>query len=384
MYRIKLLLGVLLLAILCGCKDGSVNNPAPKFEIITFENRELLKEMKFSDLYSDVRFFKFQTHNRSNFTSINKVVFSNRYVFVLDRVQNNDVFIFLRDGEFIGKLTDVKGDQTELNSPTDIFFNHNDFVLTVLNNHNCLNSYYIEENDSIVYKDRKIIPKKLCPFSIMEYNYGDNLAIISGGNTYNLCLTDKKFNKSELYFPSLGSQFAVVLNNGLSSSGEKVLYQKFLNDTIFIIDHMSVYPYKIFKYVQKISLDSILNLSDPVVRSREISRLYKTSYYFEKGNSFYLKYVSDINEFYLIRNQSGSYFHFKRNSLINDFYGTTSFNCIGVDTFTDSYVFSIPAEKLLRYAESQNSDIQETYIQKIKDLNLTENDNEILIFAKMK
>lgn len=383
MYKLRLIISILLISLLFGCKDKNVNSFSNR-EIISFDTLGFINDIRLSEIFNDVYFIKLQSGKNSNFTKINKVVFSKRYIFILDLGQSNDLLVFLRDGRFITKLTDLLGEHPELNLPTDLFFNENKSYLTLLNDHNCMDSYYVGQNDSIVFKDRKIIPEKLSPFSIVEYNNGDNFAIISGGETYNLCLADKKFNNSEFFFPSMGPLYTVILNHGLSFSGQNILYQKFLNDTIFRIDHMSVLPYKIFQYDHQVPLDSIFDLSDPIIRQREIARMYKTSFYFENNKSFYLKYVSDDNEFYLIRDQSGAYFHFKRNSLINDFYGTSSFNCIGVDTTTNSYVFSIPAEKLLRYAVAQHTDIQATYIEKIKALNLNENDNEVLIFAKMK
>ena len=100
MKKMILSLGMALLA-LCGCKETSSVKESEDRIAVDITQPE--KNLKMSDLFSDIKYVKLETTSESLIQYINRVLDFDGNLLVVDR-DNQSLLLFDKDGRFIKKI----------------------------------------------------------------------------------------------------------------------------------------------------------------------------------------------------------------------------------------------------------------------------------------
>jgi len=144
-----------------------------------------------------------------------------------------------------------------------------------------------------------------------------------------------------------------------------------MNDTVYAISDLGLFPLYIFDFKPHNSLNSIY---DNEIFAKHSAQ---ANFFFFIDNTFYLKYSINRKDYFLIRSNNGSIHNFSLANLENDIYGSLNLNCIGVDPITKTYVFYSSSLLLNRHLES--SFINRRYETIIKKIETGVDDKLILV-----
>ena len=350
-------------------------------EIINIKEIPLSKPTAISQIFNDFNFLPLETNSQSILGGIDRMLFTRDHIYILDWLVARDIFIFSRTGQFITNLGSLGKGPGEFTNPTDFFLTPTGQI-GLLDNGQFVH-YYEFDNKNIRYIKSKEIPPEIGPFEVANIDLaGTNLALIAGFKNPNLCITDETFSKTSFYFPYLGYNFSIGLSNGLNRNNNTLLYRRYLNDTIFkIVDTMPI-PHKIIHFDNNISLSQLIGLPQEQQKEQIMSRS-KINMYFEHSDTYYFKYSKNSDETYLIKTKDGTLIHLSKSDLKNDVYGSKGFYCIGVDQYTDSYIFITTPANLMNIIETKPEILHTESLNKIKNLSLKEDDNYVLVMLKM-
>jgi hypothetical protein len=121
----SIILGIYLILISCGTKDD------PNI-IKLFIDIDDIQEMNYSDIFDSYEIIPLETSQDILIGEIDKVLFSDDLIFVLDKRITKTVFAFGKEGKFRFKITSQGFGPGELYSPTNITLNHDKQELVVV------------------------------------------------------------------------------------------------------------------------------------------------------------------------------------------------------------------------------------------------------------
>jgi len=380
---IKITFFIFFLLYLTGCLNSNNHPSNPNDtnpETIRVKDIDLQGDIKAGDVYDQVQFIKLETTNKSLFGKIDRIILTKDNIFILDWLISKDIFVFNRSGKFITRFGQRGKGPGEFISPSDFYIDSINKTIVVLDNGEYLHSYKLINNTLEFVKTEKI-PQEIGPFEVTKIDTNGNFAFICGRTNPNLCITDNKFRNIKYHFPYYNRNFSALLLYSLVYSDKYVLYQRYLNDTIFkLIDNL-VIPHIVFDFEQPFTLKNLLKM-DNTNQLENMDKMYKLGSYFELNNMFIFSYSHLGKVFYLFRNQNNQYMHTSKVDFINDIYGSGNLNCKGIDPLTKSFIFTASPINILNVLNSHPEKLNIKYKRMLNSMNLNDTDNTILVLLK--
>ena len=258
------------------------------------------KEISIDDLIDSIRYIPLQTTTKESLIAgIDKLIYTDDYVFILDKTTSNNnanVLIFSSDGTFIKKIPTGGGPQ-DISRPQDVAIDEEQGYLIVYNK-NELSFYDYQGN----FAKRELLPFYFCNFKVIPNGY----LFVSEAGYYNVHLdelsdlqvliTDKNFRIISAGLPFHYSKHLLYSTEKyVSSLGKKVNFAFKYSDKIYqYVDTLSVLE----KYWLDFSEKGIPNKYLKMSSVEGYDAIKKNNYYFFMGE--YLE--NDTHESFKISN----------------------------------------------------------------------------------
>lgn len=371
----------LLLAYSCtDLNKSKADNEEIATEIIQVEEAKDIGEALASSMFPTFDLIKLEANDEAVFGNIDRIRFYNERIFILDSDVAGKLLVFDRSGKYINTIGGKGKGPGEITGPMDFYIDTVKNTISILDMETSIKVYSLA-TDRFEFQNTSNIPAKIGSFKIAPLPDNKH-AFITGGNNPELCITDKNFTNLDFYFPYTSRKFSILLREGLNYGYNNVIFRRYANDTIYSLSEGKPKPYRIFDFNQPVSFNKLLNLSESI-QNDMLTKYSLINLYFESGSQFYLKYSINSKEFFYIRNPKGDIFHFSKENLRNDLFGTKDLYCIGVDQHTRSFIFKITPSILLKLVRTKPESLHQESLNKIKNLNLNEDDNYVLVMLKM-
>lgn len=326
------------------------------------------KGLKLSDLVSsEIEVIPLPNQDGSGevvyINSINKLSFTDEYIFVLDYIFAGKLFQFTRDGEYVGSIGsrgEAPGQYLQI-----MDFEIKNDTITVLDFRKLL-SYNI--SGEYIGTSRL---EDLAPSGFSSFEKGFALLGSEFGVDH-LNLASKDLSVKKTFFPYGTRVMNPLIINPLFKNGSgDLIFRRHLNDTLFEIKGIEKpEPYLIIDY-RGLKLDPkiILENENPERYYSEVRTNYAiTHYYYESDNYQYLAFFYDNEKWiYIYSNLTGKSILFKNSELLNDI--TQDPNSYLVGVYENRFVFGAKPDRVLASLKSQedliNDDAYLTRLQQI-------------------
>lgn len=369
----KTLFAIFLFSFLTACTTNRNHTDPIKTvaETITISDEQILNQCYLSSIIDTALFIKLESDPNDNFR-IKRISFSDQFIFVLWE-RSNSICVYNRKGDFLIELNRYCN-QLSFADPSNLFYDSETKLLYILYEDCVIVKCNLALNGTI-----KSITSEKIPINsvndIVKIPGSDFFGLSLHNAEIDLILTsslsmDRNHIFREAKIPS-SSNKTVVLRNAFVTDGQRCCFRKYMNDTVYAISDLGLFPLYIFDFKPHNSLNSI---NDNEIFAKHSAQ---ANFFFFIDNTFYLKYSINRKDYFLIRSNNGSIHNFSLANLENDIYGSLNLNCIGVDPITKTYVFYSSSLLLNRHLES--SFINRRYETIIKKIETGVDDKLILV-----
>lgn len=350
--------------------------------------------LRVSTLIYDYKFVSLETTPKSLIGEINKIIYYNDRLYIVDRFSSNAIFVFNSDGKFLFRVGSSGKKMGQYTYPHDVIIDSLKGRLLVLDSEmGRINSYGL--NDGLFIESEEI-PIKATRFIKYSGYYG----FVSAGKGGSLVITDSKFNQLMGFFPDEKGAVKTVHQPFHQINDTLLLFQLNYNDTIFRIRKAHVTPYrKIIYGEQGITYEDKQSLST----NEDITNKFRTKritfrYYFETRRHVLFTFLQNKNYFLVLQEKGTEKITiFPVNEVRNDVTFEDTFPQIMGTTKDDEIIAVLPEPNKINFSidkfMSNNPEISDSVvrlnIEKIKQMqttNLLTNSpiNPILVFFKLK
>jgi hypothetical protein len=381
--KIPFIIITITLLLAYSCTDltkNTVDNEEIAPEVIQVKNEKVSGEALASKIFPIFDIIQLETNDEAIFGSIDRIMFYNDRIFILDSDVAGKLLVFDRTGKYINTIGGKGKGPGEIIAPMDFYIDTIMNAIHILDMETSIKVYSLD-TDRFEFQNTSNIPATVGSFKLAILP-DNKLAFITGGNNPELCITDENFKNSDFYFPYTSRKFSIILREGLNYGYSNVLFRRYANDTIYSLPEGKPKPYRIFDFNQPVSFNKLVNLSESV-QNEMLTKYSLINLYFESDSQFYLKYSINSKEFFYLRNPKGDIYHFSKENLNNDLFGTKNLYCIGVDQHTKSFVFMIAPSYLLKLIQTKPESLHRESLNKLNELHLKEDDNNVLVMLKM-
>ncbi len=370
------------LLLVCSCTD--LKNKADKKEIVSEvikvnDEKDRGKTIA-SDIFPLFDFIKLETNDEAIFGNIERIIFYNDRIFILDSEVAGNAQSFDRSGKYITTVGGKGKGPGEIIYPMDFYIDTLKKTINILDMGTSIKVYSLA-TDCFEILNSSEIPATIGSFKTAPLP-DNKRAFITGGKNPELCIADKSFKNLDFYFPYTSRKFSILLREGLNYGNKNVIFRRYANDTIYNLSEGKPTPYRVFDFNQPVSYNELVNLSESA-QNEMLTKYSLINLYFESDSQFYLKYSINSKEFFYLRNPKGEIYHFSKEKINNDLFGTKNLYCIGVDQYTKSFVFMITPSYLLKLVQTKPESLHPESINKLNQLHLKEDDNYVLVMLKM-
>ena len=238
-----------------------------------------------STLAESYRLLPLETNDASLLGGINKIVYQDSLIFLLDKRFTSKVFAFTaNDGKFVRKLGKIGNGPGEYSNIDDISIDKENRQIHILADRNRLITYTL---------DGDYVTTKQLPFMATHMEYMNNrlFFVCDLTDMDNLLITDMDFNILSSHFPNevYKSNYRILLHP-LQKKENELLFHRFLDNRIYRINldgELSV-AYQIDFGANSMSLEDIDNLTE-----KELKEIMKT----KVGN---VKYFTETDKYAFI------------------------------------------------------------------------------------
>ncbi|MDD2529408.1 MAG: 6-bladed beta-propeller [Lentimicrobiaceae bacterium] len=370
------------LLLVCSCTD--LKNKADKKEIVSEvikvnDEKDRGKTIA-SDIFPLFDFIKLETNDEAIFGNIERIIFYNDRIFILDSEVAGKLLVFDRSGKYITTVGGKGKGPGEIIYPMDFYIDTLKKTINILDMGTSIKVYSLA-TDCFEILNSSEIPATIGSFKTAPLP-DNKRAFITGGKNPELCIADKSFKNLDFYFPYTSRKFSILLREGLNYGNKNVIFRRYANDTIYNLSEGKPTPYRVFDFNQPVSYNELVNLSESA-QNEMLTKYSLINLYFESDSQFYLKYSINSKEFFYLRNPKGEIYHFSKEKINNDLFGTKNLYCIGVDQYTKSFVFMITPSYLLKLVQTKPESLHPESLNKLNQLHLKEDDNYVLVMLKM-
>lgn len=364
MDKFNLLFFIIFLFILsCQSKEKS-----PGLNTLYIDLTKEKKQLKLSDFVSsEIEMIPLPNQDESGevfyINSINKLTFTDEYIFVLDYIFAGKLFQFTRDGEYVGSIGsrgEAPGQYLQI-----MDFEIKNDTITVLDFRKLL-SY----NISGEYIGTSLL-EDLAPSGFSSFEKGYAL-LGSEFEVDHLNLASKDLRVEKTFFPYGTRVMNPLIMNPLFKNGNgDLIFRRHLNDTLFEIKGIEKpKPYLIIDYGGlKLDPKIILENENPERYYSEVRTNYAiTHYYYESDNYRYLAFFYDNEKWiYIYSNLTGKSILFKNSELLNDI--TQDPNSYLVGVYENRFVFGAKPDRVLASLKSQEDLIKDdVYLTRLQQI----------------
>ncbi len=320
----------------------------PALRELSVNLNDEIKSVQFSELVREAAKFIFlETNETCLIGKIDKVIFTEKYIYILDTFISEAVFIFDKEGKFVKKLASQGEGPNEYIRPMDIVVEEE--KVWILDNGRTIKIFD--------FSGTKVDEIDLTTFSAIKFDSlkeAKVFAFISGDIDDNLIIADKNGGKIGSYFPYLSRRVVRVIINPIfkNYSDDKIIYRREFNDTLYAINSDGLLnPYIHINYGEytlgkEFDVD---NLSDENLKKYSL-----TLNYYENLNNEYLVF-SQNNDFWIrIYDKAGDISKlFKYTTYENDL--TIEKDSYIIGTTKDHFIYQVNPNSLKPHEESINS-----------------------------
>lgn len=353
------------------------NDETPELQELSVNLDDEMISIQFSELIKEKPQFIFlETNENSLIGKIDKVVITEKYIYILDTFIAGAIFIFDKEGKFIKKLSSQGEGPNQYIKPTDILVEEE--KVWVLDNGRTIKIFD--------FSDTKVDEIDLTSFSAIKFERikGEKVfAFITGGLDDNLVIADRNGDRTASYFPYISRRADRIIINPIYKSyvDDKIIYRREFNDTLYAINSTGMlHPYKYINY-GKYALGKKFDRDN---HSEEDLKNYAlTRYYYETMINEYL--VFSINNEFWIRiydKASDTSKLFKYTTYENDL--TIEKDSYIIGTTKDHFIYQVYPNSLKTNEELiKSSKIDQLSSEFLDNLSkLKSDDNPVLMLVK--
>jgi len=351
---------------------------------------------KSSELIEDYYYVKLETIDTMNLIGrIDKVVFYNKKIFILDRSISKAIFIFTEQGDYLSKIDQLGEGPGEFREPYDFIINSKSNQIIVYCKKNMklicydLNGEFNTESKiELSFRSFEMNQDNYCFFTHSIYNYlerygevpYDFIALDFSGN-----LLTKQFSNSM----EIGKSVIVFTHNKYFTLKNNDIFLSWIfNDTIYKISKENkAVPFCYFDFGEHSIPEQVINNNDDIYIYKDVvmDGLYWSKYGpFEATDSLFMIQISagisdeTQNNFYfvLFAENLVSKIIFKEIEIENDD-GVFSFP---VTTYNDYFVSVVYPEEVIFIKENKGD--KKLPILKGLEGKIRKFDNPVLMFTK--
>ncbi len=361
----------------CTTKSGSEKQ---EVETVTIDLSQELDKLNLSDLIAeDIRIIPLETTDRSLIGKVSKVLATADYIFILDMLMAQSIFMFSKDGKFIRKIGESGPGPKEIGRPIDFFIENQEIFVLDMETH--IKTFDFEGN---FIESREVNPRGGIGFS--KLNGSGVFAFITGNADFNLDITDHDFKVIHSYFPYQNRRIDAGIINPLfrNEADGTLIYRRNMNDTLYSINSGGeLIPYRMFDFGNKsIRQDLLPKEEDDPFWNNQMNAFAQIWYYFETASHGYLAFALN-EEFWtgLHSKNTGEVKLFKRTSLWNDV--TLENNSYPVGVFQDHMIFLVEPRNIIKGIADASADPTLGH-PKVRELakNLDPDSNPVLLLVK--
>lgn len=248
-------------------------------------NGELWSCTEFSDnplilstLVESYRLLPLETNDASLLGGINKIVYQDSLIYLLDKRYTSKVFVFTaNDGKFVRKFGKIGNGPGEYTNIDDFSIDNENRHIYILADRNRLITYTL---------DGDYVMAKQLPLMATHVEYMNNrlFFVCDLTDTDNLLITDMNFNLLSSHFPNdvYKSNYRILLHP-LQKKENELLFHRFLDNRIYRIDYngeLSV-AYQIDFGANSMNLEDIDNLTEKGLKDMMKTKVGNVKYFTE-------------------------------------------------------------------------------------------------------
>lgn len=371
----QIIWGIVCLIQLLSCTEQKNKEASELLEFSVNINNEI-KSVQFSDLIKETpKFIFLETNAASLIGKIDKVVITEKYIYILDTFIAGTIFIFDNEGNFIKRLASQGEGPNEYMKPTDIVVGKEN--IWVLDNGRSIKTFD--------FSGKKVSEIKLTAFSAIKFEKLKNeniLAFISGNIDDNLIIADENGAIIDSYFPYISRRSDRIIINPIYKSfdDDKIIYRREFNDTLYAIYSNGLFhPHKYINY-GNYTLGKEFDKENHT--DEDLKNYALTRYYYENLKNEYL--VFSINNDFWIRiydKSSNISKLFKYTTYENDF--TIEKDSYIIGTTKDHFIYQVYPNSLKTNEEliksSKSNQLSSEFLDNLSKLK--SDDNPILMLV---
>ncbi|WP_373523929.1 6-bladed beta-propeller [Aquiflexum sp.] len=381
----RLIINLLLILVFFSCSDQKkTKDLSEDFKILSekvINFRDESKLVKLSEITKESPNFIFlETTENSLIGRIDKIIFYNEFIFILDSFIAEAILIFNKEGKFIKKLSSQGEGPDQYKKPLDFFVENE--KIWILDNGREIKVFDIKGDLMDIIKI-----KSLSAIKFQKSNDSSVFSFVSGDIDDNLIVTDKDLNRINSRFPYINRDVDKVIINPIYKqydSGE-IIYRRNYNDTLYSIDKFgSIRPYKFINYGSNgIDHKTFSSIKSSIMPNDLLDKFAYTTYFSENLKNEYL--VFSFKDDYWIsvydkKNETSILFTYE--NYLNDL--TYEKDSYAIGTTKEELIFLVIPQSLKAHEEkiiaNANNKFPPEFYQNIK--NVSPDDNPILMLVK--
>lgn len=269
-----ILIGVMIFSSCKKSESHALNGKGTLWSCTEFSDNPLI----LSSLVESYRLLPLETNDTSLLGGINKIVYHDNLIYLLDKRYTAKVFAFTaNDGKFVRKFGKIGNGPGEYSNIDDFSIDEENRKVYMLADRNRLITYTL---------DGDYVSAKQLPFMATHFEYMKNrfFFVCDLTDMDNLLITDMDFNLLSSHFPNevYKSNYRVLIHP-LQKKENELLFHRFLDNCIYRIDHdgeLSV-AYQIDFGANSMSLEDIDNLTEKGLKDMMKTKVGNVKYFTE-------------------------------------------------------------------------------------------------------
>lgn len=381
----SLFASIIFLLIGFSCSEKKSNPPSnPHLNPIetTIDLSKALKKAKLSEITKEVpKFIFLETSDSSLIGRIDKVIFHENLIYILDVYISGGIFVFDSDGKFVKKLSSIGDGPNQYKQPLD-FFIENDRIW-VLDNGRDIKEFSLD--GKLIQSNNLKLPGGAIKFQ--KAKNSPITAFISGEMDDNLIVVNEALNLINSKFPYINRDVDMVILNSLFTNynTNNLIYRRNFNDTLFQINEKGdIIPYKYINYGNKtLDIKTYLSYEYSNIPHDFVNKFAITKNYWENNLNSYIVFTYR-NDFWINIHDKRSQKSvlFKYDGFENDI--TFEKESFVIGTTEEYLIFQVDPQNLKKhenkFSTSKGVSIPEHLFKKVAET--SSQDNPILMLLR--
>lgn len=363
-----------------GTSESNELNPESYNIQVDLDNSE--KDKAFSDFIDEYELVRLETDSNALIGRIDKILVIKNHIWILDRTSARGVFKFDRSGKFITQIGGNGPGPGEYTTLTDFTYNPEKEEVILVDNAGKLIHYSL---DGELIKESS--PNNFTVFYIATLAENQSYVFIIGGRDLSLVVTDSNLKNEKRYFPFLNRVVNALISDPVQRTYDnKVLARRYLIDTIYQVSLGGIEPYISFDFLDYQA--PYEEISKPEINMDALARYCVISSCYELPGHIVFKFRQrGIDYLGIFNKKNNKVISLEQQEVFNDITFENNSSMIGVDPNTNTVIYKVEANYLkkgIKDSESEHSDLPNWKKAAALAEQITNQDNPIIMFAKLK